>query len=247
MSPWLAIYTLWWREQVRFFRQRSRVFGALAQPLIFWVLFGAGLQASFHPPTGGRGMSYLEYFFPGTVILVLLFTAIFSTISVIEDRREGFLQGVLVVQTIEPRDFGAGEIGMLVRAGAELAPIVAEARTLGQFVAPAHQRLSSLAQNLWWSWDADTTSLFRELDPVLWRSLDNNPVALLQKLPVDQLEERASQLALHLVLWMVPQLRRQVENRGRRGRGLLGGLDGAVKIGRGTSGNGSVALLAGVA
>ncbi|PYR53204.1 MAG: alpha-glucan phosphorylase [Acidobacteria bacterium] len=86
---------------------------------------------------------------------------------------------------------------MLVRAGAELAPIVAEARTLGQFVAPAHQRLSSLAQNLWWSWDADTTSLFRELDPVLWRSLDNNPVALLQKLPVDQLEERASQLALH--------------------------------------------------
>ena len=104
----------------------------------------------------------------------------------------GLLQGVLVVQTIEPRDFGAGEIGMLVRAGAELAPIVAEARTLGQFVAPAHQRLSSLAQNLWWSWDADTTSLFRELDPVLWRSLDNNPVALLQKLPVDQLEERAS-------------------------------------------------------
>jgi len=96
MSPWLAIYTLWWREQVRFFRQRSRVFGALAQPLIFWVLFGAGLQASFHPPTGGRGMSYLEYFFPGTVILVLLFTAIFSTISVIEDRKEGFLQGVLV-------------------------------------------------------------------------------------------------------------------------------------------------------
>ncbi|HEV8337709.1 MAG TPA: ABC transporter permease [Candidatus Polarisedimenticolia bacterium] len=92
----LGVYTLWWREQVRFFRQGSRVFGAFAQPLIFWVLFGAGLQASFRPSTGGRDLSYLEYFFPGTIILILLFTAIFSTISVIEDRREGFLQGVLV-------------------------------------------------------------------------------------------------------------------------------------------------------
>ena len=96
MNPLLAVYTLWWREQVRFFRQRSRVFGAFVQPLMFWALFGAGLQASFRPPTGGAEMSYLEYFFPGTVIMVLLFTAIFSTISVIEDRKEGFLQGVLV-------------------------------------------------------------------------------------------------------------------------------------------------------
>src|SRR5207344_645410 len=41
------------------------------------------------------------------------------------------------------------------------------------------------------------TSLFREIDPVLWRTLDNNPVALLQQIPIDRLEERASQLALH--------------------------------------------------
>jgi ABC-2 type transport system permease protein len=92
----LAVYTLWAREQVRFFRQRSRVFGAFVQPLLFWALFGAGLRASFRPPVGGGELSYLEYFFPGTVVLILLFTAIFSTISVIEDRREGFLQSVLV-------------------------------------------------------------------------------------------------------------------------------------------------------
>ena len=96
MSRLLAVYTLWWREQVRFFRQRSRVLGAFVQPLMFWALFGAGLQASFHPPTGGGDLSSLEYFFPGTVVMILLFTAIFSTISVIEDRKEGFLQGVLV-------------------------------------------------------------------------------------------------------------------------------------------------------
>jgi ABC-2 type transport system permease protein len=96
MNLALASYALWWREQVRFFRQGSRVFGAFVQPLIFWALFGSGLRASFKAPVGGGQMGYLEYFFPGTMVMILLFTAIFSTISVIEDRREGFLQGVLV-------------------------------------------------------------------------------------------------------------------------------------------------------
>jgi starch phosphorylase len=109
----------------------------------------------------------------------------------------GLLQGVLVLQTIEPRIFSPADVRMLVTAGTQLAPIVSEARTLGQFVAPAHRRLAALAHNLWWSWDADATSLFRELDPVMWRELGNNPVALLQRIPVDRLEERASQLALH--------------------------------------------------
>ena len=109
----------------------------------------------------------------------------------------GLLQGVLVVQTLEPRVFSPSDVRMLVTAGTQLAPIVSEARTLGQFVAPAHRRLTALAHNLWWSWDADTTSLFRELDPVLWREVGNNPVALLQQISIDRLEERASQLALH--------------------------------------------------
>ncbi len=109
----------------------------------------------------------------------------------------GLLQGVLVVQTIEPRVFDADAVSMLVTAGMQLAPSVCEARTLEQFVAPAHQRLAALARNLWWSWDPDTVSLFRQLDPALWRELDNNPVALLQRIPIETLEERASDLALH--------------------------------------------------
>lgn len=90
----LAAATLWQRELVRFFRQPSRVAGALGTPLIFWLFMGSGLSASFRLP--GSGVSYLQFFFPGTIVLVLLFAAIFSTISVIEDRHEGFLQGVLV-------------------------------------------------------------------------------------------------------------------------------------------------------
>jgi ABC-2 type transport system permease protein len=93
----LASYTLWLREIVRFLRQRSRIVGALGSPLVFWFLIGSGLNRSFQ---GGPSMplqgGYLEYFYPGTLALILLFTAIFSTISIVEDRQEGFLQGVLV-------------------------------------------------------------------------------------------------------------------------------------------------------
>lgn len=93
----LSVWTLAQRELVRFFRQRTRVIGALGQPVIFWVLFGAGLHGSFQAPDWApEGMSYQEYFFPGVAVLIVLFTSIFSTISIIEDRREGFLQGVLV-------------------------------------------------------------------------------------------------------------------------------------------------------
>jgi starch phosphorylase len=109
----------------------------------------------------------------------------------------GLLQGVLVVQTLSPRAFDEIAVQQLETAGAQLAPIVSEARTHGLFVAPAYQRLSALAQNLWWSWDDDATALFRDLDPLLWREVGHNPVALLQKIEIDTLQERASQLALH--------------------------------------------------
>ena len=92
----LAIATIWWREIIRFYRQRSRLFSAIAQPLVFWLLIGSGLSASFQPSGEVDSLSYIEYFYPGIVVLVLLFTSIFATISVVNDRREGFLQGVLV-------------------------------------------------------------------------------------------------------------------------------------------------------
>ncbi len=95
VSAWPVIFTLSQRELVRFFRQKNRVFGALVQPIIFWLLFGAGLGSA---RVGGADANRLDYshFFPGTLVMILLFTAIFATISIIEDRREGFLQGVLV-------------------------------------------------------------------------------------------------------------------------------------------------------
>jgi ABC-2 type transport system permease protein len=92
----LASVSLCRRELVRFYRQKSRMIGVIASPLIFWFLIGSGLANSFRHPGDQSGMNYLEYFFPGTIALIILFTSIFSTISIIEDRQAGFLQSVIV-------------------------------------------------------------------------------------------------------------------------------------------------------
>lgn len=85
------------REWVRFYRQKARIIGSLGTPIVLWALLGSGLQAAF--PANSEvpsAVNYLKYFFPGSLVLTILFTSIFTNISVIEDRNEGFLQGVLV-------------------------------------------------------------------------------------------------------------------------------------------------------
>ncbi len=102
-----TIGMLWWREIVRFYRQPSRVAAAILSPFLFWFLIGSGVGRSF---SGGGNANYLEYFFPGAVLLVILFAAVFSTISIIEDRREGFLQAVMA----SPASRGAIPIGKIL-------------------------------------------------------------------------------------------------------------------------------------
>ena len=92
----LPALSLCQRELVRFVRQRHRIIGALGTPIVFWLLLGLGMGHSFKNVGVPGGDDYLKFFFPGTILMILLFTAIFSTISIIEDRREGFLQSVLV-------------------------------------------------------------------------------------------------------------------------------------------------------
>lgn len=96
MEVLLQAGTLWRREIVRFLRQRSRVMSAIATPLVFWLLLGSGLNASFKPSGIPSGADYAQYFYPGVIVLMLLFTAIFATASTVDDRRQGFLQGVMV-------------------------------------------------------------------------------------------------------------------------------------------------------
>jgi ABC-2 type transport system permease protein len=79
----LAIATLWQRELVRFWREKARVLGFVGSPLVFWLLIGSGF-------------GNLGFFFPGALTLTVMFSAVFSTMSLIEDRREGFLLSMLV-------------------------------------------------------------------------------------------------------------------------------------------------------
>jgi starch phosphorylase len=109
----------------------------------------------------------------------------------------GILQGVLIVQTKEPRVFKEEEIRMLVEAANQVAPVVSEARTLDRFIGPAQERLWALARNLWWSWDRDCISLFRDLNPTRWRQLNQNPIAMLSEIPSGEIERRATELVLH--------------------------------------------------
>jgi len=109
----------------------------------------------------------------------------------------GVLQGVLVIQTKDTRIFLEDEIRMLVDAAAQLAPVVSEARTPDRFIAPAQERLWSLARNLWWSWDQDSYSVFLDLNPARWRSLNHNPIALLSEMALPAIESRAGELVLY--------------------------------------------------
>src|SRR5438034_8132685 len=90
----LPAFTLWWREVVRFYRQRTRVVGVIASPIMFWLVIGSGFGTSFR--SGAGDQHYLDYFYPGALIMIVLFTSIFTMMSVIEDRKEGFLLSVLV-------------------------------------------------------------------------------------------------------------------------------------------------------
>lgn len=104
-NPLRVTWVLAVREWIRFFRQRNRVIGALGQPIIFWILLGTGMHGAFR----GGDQDYMTFYLPGTIALILLFTAIFTTISIIEDRKEGFLQNALVAPT--PRwTIAAGKI-----------------------------------------------------------------------------------------------------------------------------------------
>jgi ABC-2 type transport system permease protein len=93
-NPFLPIFSLWRREIVRFYRQKARVVGVILSPLLFWLVIGSGFGSSFR--SGGGDQHYLQYFFPGSLLMIVLFTSIFTMMSVIEDRDRGFLSSVLV-------------------------------------------------------------------------------------------------------------------------------------------------------
>ena len=91
----IGIYITWLRDIKRFYRDRIRLVGAFAQPLIYLALLGTGLQAAF-TSFGSGDTKYVTFMYPGIVCMTVLFTAMFSAISIIWDREFGFLKEMLV-------------------------------------------------------------------------------------------------------------------------------------------------------
>ncbi|NPV58879.1 MAG: ABC transporter permease [Actinobacteria bacterium] len=90
-----GVYIIWLREFKRFWRDRPRRIGGFAQPIIYLALLGVGMQSAFKV-FGGGDVSYVKFMFPGILGMTVLFTAVFSSISIIWDREFGFLKEVLV-------------------------------------------------------------------------------------------------------------------------------------------------------
>jgi ABC-2 type transport system permease protein len=92
-----AIYTIWLRDLTRFFRNRSRIFTSLAQPLLYLAIFGTGFANLLRSNAGALGgVSFSAFIYPGVIGLTIMFTALFTAISVVYDREFGFLKEVLV-------------------------------------------------------------------------------------------------------------------------------------------------------
>lgn len=136
----LPVIALIRRELLRFVRERSRMVGVVASPILFWIVIGSGLNRSFQLEGSAGEINYLEYFFPGSVVLIVLFAAIFSSISVIEDRKEGFMQSVLVAP-ISRFSIAAGKvIGITILASVQgtllvlASPLIIPETTVGSLI-----------------------------------------------------------------------------------------------------------------
>ena len=169
----LVIATLARRELVRFVRQRSRLVGALGQPLLFWLLLGAGLKASFVPAGEPVGTGAAQYLYPGILALTLLFTSIFATISVVEDRRAGFLQGVLASpaprwsivmgQAVGATALGVIQGGLLLLLAPAAGVALTPARVLASLGVMLPMAFAMAALGLVLAWRLESTQGFHAL------------------------------------------------------------------------------------
>ena len=144
-----AIYIIWYRDVLRYWRDRTRLVASLAQPLLFLIVFGTGLSSALSGAGGGfagpaaaaAGLTYTQFIFPGIIGMSVLFSAIFGAMSIVWDREFGFLKEVLVA----PIDRSAVAIGKSLGGATQamvqglilliLAPLIGVKLTVGSVLA----------------------------------------------------------------------------------------------------------------
>jgi len=114
MHEMRAVYTLWLREIKRFYREKTRIIGMVMQPLLFLFLIGTGLSASLMEGE----FDYVRFMYPGIICMTLLFTSVFSGLSVVRDREFGFLKEVMVAPITRTsialgKTFGGSSVALL--------------------------------------------------------------------------------------------------------------------------------------
>lgn len=135
-----AIYTIWLRESTTFIRERSRIVGMIGQPLLYLLVLGKGITASMHLDAAPAGLDYLRFMYPGIIGMSVLFTSIFSAISIIWDREFGFLKEVLVAPVprwaVAVGKILGGATAAVIQAAIliALAPVVGVALSVGIIV-----------------------------------------------------------------------------------------------------------------
>ena len=93
MIQWRPVYVICLREFIKFFREKSRLLGTLARPVLWLFVVGNGMGSLIKPR---EGFSYLQFIFPGMIGMTILFSSIFSSISIVWDREFGFMKEMLV-------------------------------------------------------------------------------------------------------------------------------------------------------
>lgn len=135
-----AVYVMWSREVKRFIRSRSRIIGALGQPILFLVALGYGLGPTFQK--AGQG-NYLEFIAPGVISMTIIFTAVFNGMQMLWDRQFGFLKETMVapvsrLSIMFGRTLGGATIATLEGGLVLLISVIAGFRPVSLFgLAPA--------------------------------------------------------------------------------------------------------------
>jgi ABC-2 type transport system permease protein len=92
-------YIIWYRDVLRYWRDRTRIVAALGQPILYLFIFGTGLSTAFAVGRGagaGADVDYKVFMFPGVLAMTVIFTSVFSAMSIVWDREFGFLREILV-------------------------------------------------------------------------------------------------------------------------------------------------------
>jgi len=95
-----CIRMVWQRDIIRYFREKSQLYGSLTRPVMWLFILGMGLRGAYTGQVGQVGLdqsvNYTQFLFPGIIAMTAIFTSIQSAISIIWDREFGFLKEILV-------------------------------------------------------------------------------------------------------------------------------------------------------